>query len=85
MNLCVACGEDFGSTTAFDAHRVGQHAYSFAPEHPGGRRCLTPVEMRAKGFKKNTRGRWSLSSYVEVPQEEVDLAGAGTYAGTDNS
>jgi hypothetical protein len=23
MNLCVACGEDFGSVAAFDRHRTG--------------------------------------------------------------
>jgi hypothetical protein len=85
VNLCRTCGEDFGSVTAFDAHHVGKHAYLFSPDRLNGRRCLTPAEMRARGFTKNGRGRWSLSTYIEVPQEEVDLAGAGTYAGKDNS
>jgi hypothetical protein len=25
MNECTACGEDFGSVEAFDAHRVGKY------------------------------------------------------------
>jgi hypothetical protein len=85
MSLCTTCGEEFGSVTAFDAHRVGKHAHPFSSERPDGRRCLSPAEMSTRGFKKNSRGRWSLSSYIEVPQGEVDPPTVGTYAGKDNS
>jgi hypothetical protein len=53
---------DFGSVVAFDAHRVGKHAYDYSPKHPDGRRCLTKKEMRDKNFKLNKRGAWSTST-----------------------
>jgi hypothetical protein len=62
MNICSACGEDFGGVVAFDAHRVGKHAYDYSPQHPDGRRCLTEKEMREKKFKLNQRGQWSTST-----------------------
>lgn len=30
MNLCRTCGHDFASIRAFDAHRIGRHAYTEA-------------------------------------------------------
>jgi hypothetical protein len=65
MNTCGACGEDFGSLTAFDAHRVGRHDFTYTeglamrPPREDGRRCLTVAEMNAEGFTRNRRGRWS--------------------------
>lgn len=56
--LCSACLEMFGSTTAFDMHRVGKHAYLASPEQPDGRRCLTPEEMEAREMRKDVKGRW---------------------------
>ena len=64
MTLCTACGEDFGSVGAFDAHRVGKHAYDFAegldmePPREDGRRCLDAGELVAAGWHKDKRGRW---------------------------
>ena len=65
MNLCSACGEDFGGIGAFDAHRVGKHAYDFSeglkmdPPREDGRRCLDVDEMEQQGFVRNARGSWS--------------------------
>ena len=73
MNLCRACGEDFGSVKAFDAHRVGVHAYTYTeglsrdPPRTDGRRCLSIDEMEAAQFVRNACGRWSLSKYVGAP------------------
>jgi hypothetical protein len=61
VNLCEACGEDFGSITAFDNHRVGTHAYTFSMHDPGrldGRRCLSVIEVKALGWNKDGNGRW---------------------------
>jgi hypothetical protein len=64
MNVCRACGEDFGSVEAFDAHRVGKHAYTFheglhmEPMREDGRRCLDVHELEGKGWRKNEKGRW---------------------------
>jgi hypothetical protein len=76
MNLCTACGEDFGGVQAFDAHRVGKHAYCYSPARTDGRRCLTRTELAARGLWLNSRGRWSLpqsrrmdSSYRHSPDE----------------
>ena len=67
MNLCRSCGQDFGSVSAFDAHRVGKHEYLWDEEHPDGRRCLSVFEMaRSKrGFVRNERGSWSLARDLE--------------------
>ena len=68
MNLCRSCEQDFGSVRAFDAHRVGRHAYTFAegqrmePPRADGRRCLSVAEMEAEGFVRNGRERWSLAT-----------------------
>jgi hypothetical protein len=71
VNLCRACGEDFGSVSAFDVHRVGVHAYLFSPERPDGRRCLSTPEMLARGFLPNSRGRWSTSVHLTAPAREA--------------
>jgi hypothetical protein len=65
MNICGACGEDFGSVIAFDTHRVGKHAHVYSLQHPDGRRCLTKNEMREQRFKLNTRGAWSTSTFLK--------------------
>jgi hypothetical protein len=62
VNLCTVCGKDFGGVVAFDAHRVGNYAYDYSPQHPDGRRCLTENEMLEKKFKLNSRGAWSTST-----------------------
>ena len=64
MNLCRACGENFGSVAAFDAHRVGKHAYDYSPQRPDGRRCLSVKEVRKK-FKLNSREAWSTSTFLK--------------------
>ncbi len=58
LNACATCGLDFASLSAFDAHRIGTHAYPWSLERPDGRRCLTEDELRARGFTLDTRGRW---------------------------
>jgi hypothetical protein len=71
VNLCRACGEDFGSVAAFDAHRVGRHAYTYSegarmdPVREDGRRCLSVEELHERGFVRNARGRWSIASHAE--------------------
>lgn len=64
MNFCRACGEDFGSVGAFDAHRIGKHAYTFAegfhrdPPREDGRRCLDADELVEVGWHRDQHGRW---------------------------
>jgi hypothetical protein len=64
VNLCRACGNDYGSVSAFDAHRVGKHAYTFSeglrrsPPVEDGRRCLHPSELLEKGWSRDKAGRW---------------------------
>lgn len=47
-NQCGACHQYFNSTSLFIKHRVGEHGKD--------RRCMTPAEMEAKGWKKNQAG-----------------------------
>jgi hypothetical protein len=75
MNLCRSCGEDFGSITAFDAHRVGSHEYTsteglrMEPSKEDGRRCLSVSEMKYPPenplFTVNDRGTWSITVELE--------------------
>jgi hypothetical protein len=51
VNFCRMCNEDFGSVSAFDAHRVGTY-------YPDTRRCLDDGEMLAKHWRQDSRGRW---------------------------
>jgi hypothetical protein len=64
MNQCGRCREDFSSVEIFDRHRVGDHQLDW-PEHVGGRRCLDEEEMEARGWRKNSQGRW-----VDPPRAE---------------
>ena len=72
MNLCRSCSLDFGSLWAFDAHRVGKHAYTYLegldmdPPCEDGRRCLTEPEMTAAGWNRGSSGRWRTPSRVAV-------------------
>ena len=47
------CGQPFQSRGLFDAHRVGWFEPPTKPKanDPGPRRCLTPDEMLAKGWR----------------------------------
>ena len=64
MNLCRSCGHDFASVQAFDAHRIGKHAYTYReglrldPSREDDRRCRTPSEMLTAGWETNRWGRW---------------------------
>ena len=49
-NQCPSCLLGFNSTPAFDKHRTGPF--------DGGRRCLTEVEMLAKGMAISSSGYW---------------------------
>jgi hypothetical protein len=64
VNLCRACGEDFGSVSAFDAHRTGRHEYALAaglrmdPPRDDGRCCLDVTELEEAGWHRDSCGRW---------------------------
>ncbi len=49
-NQCPTCGEYFNSTKAFDRHRTGRFGVD--------RRCMTVVEMTARGMVLNKAGFW---------------------------
>lgn len=56
-NGCSSCRQDFGSVSAFDAHRVGKPGLDW-PEHEKGRRCLDVVELAALGWTRDKLNRW---------------------------
>jgi hypothetical protein len=57
VNVCAVCGEDFGSVSAFDAHRTGRHEHVFSPQDPEGRRCFSAGELIRRGWTRDGRGR----------------------------
>lgn len=76
--LCAVCKQQFGSTAAFDQHRVGSHDYTsteglnMSPPREDGRRCLSTREIEhrrlrdgALMFGKNSYGQWSLLANLE--------------------
>lgn len=85
MNLCGACGEDFGSVSAFDRHRVGSHEMDASAEHPQGRRCLSTVELTERGFRRGRRGRWSRSRFLASAANAEKLECAAAVGGWDRA
>jgi len=64
-NQCPGCNEYFNSTAAFDKHRTGEHKNN-------GRRCMSSVEMTAKGMFVGSDGFWRGSAMPEsVIQKEI--------------
>ena len=77
MNYCRECEQNFGGITAFDAHRVGVHEYTYSegakmdPVREDGRRCLSLSELEGLAsedgsarFGRNKRGEWSVSDHI---------------------
>lgn len=54
--LCTCCGALFNTDRLFDRHRAG--SYAKPGEWQSQRRCLSPAEMRAKGWRMNAHGFW---------------------------
>jgi hypothetical protein len=50
-NQCRGCGQYFNSNSAFEAHRTGKYGED--------RRCKTPDEITASGYRVNKDGYWS--------------------------
>ena len=79
-NGCTGCGQDFNSTSLFDAHRIGVYAYTYEqglsldPPREDGRRCLDADEMEAKGWELNDRGRWIDPVRVQAARESFAKA-----------
>lgn len=85
-NWCATCGEDFGSLTGFDRHRVGRpdHLFALDCQEKGcavechGRRCLPSVELEEKGWRRHGRGRWRTPPGATMPvwglRERVDAS-----------
>lgn len=67
---CSVCGEPFQSQTLFDKHRVGKY-------EPDERRCLTPDEMQAKGWRHDGR-TW------RGPKAESDIWAVAAAATVDD-
>ncbi len=51
---CPSCGLAFSSVREFDRHRVGSFAEPGEWAHK--RRCMTPAELDARGWRCNARG-----------------------------
>jgi len=65
VNLCRSCTQDFAGVGLFDAHRTGAHSHLWSVEREDGRRCLSPDELEARGWRLDSRGRWSDPAEVE--------------------
>lgn len=61
-NQCRGCDEYFNSNKAFEFHRVGKHGID--------RRCLSPVEMTAKGMFRNSQGFWVTEANQRFEEKE---------------
>lgn len=56
-NQCAACGDLFGSVTAFERHRVGPFGTGPLGTSPA-RRCLPSGEISALGLERDESGFW---------------------------
>lgn len=70
---CAACGDYFTSTRSFDRHRMG--AYAKPGKWRGERRCLTVVELLARGWQKSARGFW-----LQLRPQRAPAGTQGPYA-----
>jgi hypothetical protein len=52
LDQCCACGEDFASLAAFDAHVLSKPADAKFD-------CLQVLELRRGTWTKDNRGRWT--------------------------
>src|SRR5438094_9356811 len=66
LNECCACGEDFASLAAFDAHILSKPADADFD-------CLQEFELRRKRWVKDSRGRWT----TPLLAAQADRMGAG--------
>jgi hypothetical protein len=78
VNLCRSCREELASLTAFDRHRVGEHAYTWSMEHPEGRRCLVNDELLDAGMELDSRPRWRMALSDDKRSELAALGGPGS-------
>jgi hypothetical protein len=78
VNYCTSCGEHFAGVRAFEAHRVGVHAYLYreglelVPPRYDGRRCLDIEELEAnERFGRDADGRWQLVAEAEGARKRL--------------
>jgi len=57
---CSACGLTFRSVSGFDRHRTGKHGTAL-------RRCLSPAELEAAGWRLTEAGLWVMPDTRPVP------------------
>ncbi len=60
-NQCGGCKEYFNSNYAFEAHRTGKFG--------DDRRCKTPAEIEASGYRLNADGFWSTTKVFWKKEE----------------
>ncbi len=70
---CGACGENFNSVSAFDAHRTGSY-------WPIQRVCLTRIQMCTRGMSLNPAGFWITETRSERAASRGRAAGSGDRA-----
>jgi hypothetical protein len=78
LNQCSACGEDFASLAAFDAHILSKPSDSFFD-------CLFVSELKAARWTQNDRGRWTspkLKAGAEKLKEHHQRASSERSKGT---
>lgn len=74
---CPGCGEGFGAATLFAAHRVGQPGLRNGTHNR--RRCLSPKEMQARGWARDSKGLWrDLSRGHRATLTDADSSREGT-------
>jgi len=74
---CPTCHHTFNSISSFDRHRVGGYQSGGS-----GRRCLSPEELRGRGWSQNKKGFW-IERKRAVP--DLDLPHTGGLHGQEPS
>lgn len=63
---CAGCGQYFNRVSTFDKHRKGEY---------GARRCLSPAEMQALGWRCNDAGFWiTASRFAKSNEDYISVA-----------
>jgi len=61
-NQCRGCGLYFNSNSVFEMHRTGTFGVD--------RRCRTPEEMEARGYRLNKDGYWAGEPRTEIETDD---------------
>jgi hypothetical protein len=79
LNICATCGEDFGSVSAFDAHRVGKILQTWPAEYSDRVKAGLALHPQTEEWQP-AYGRRCLDSDEMLESGRFELNGWGAWS-----